>query len=378
MSENYLDLIRYEGPNDVLVWKSDIQDFNAKSRLIVNESQEALFYKDGQALDLFPAGAHALNSDNLPFLRRLFAKFFKEKTPFPCQVFFINKVQVLDLLWGTREPIPVEDPKYGITIGVCAHGQAGVRIADSRKFVVNIVGQMQKYTVEEMRSILKGMIMTILKSLIAQVIMYRKIGIHSISAHLLDLSREVHALLREELAKLGLEAVNFFIESIAPEDGDLDAVRDAQNRRASRMIEGYTYQEERQFDVLEGAAKNTGAGTFAGAGIGLGMGFGLGGAFGSAAQGMSERINAAPQQAVTCPACRAQVPAGARFCQQCGATVEAQQQAVCAGCGQPLAADARFCANCGRAATTMQTCPTCDCVFEGPVKFCPYCGAKMQ
>ena len=43
-------IIKYEGDNETLVWKHPIEDFNLGSQLIVHESQEAVFFRDGQAL----------------------------------------------------------------------------------------------------------------------------------------------------------------------------------------------------------------------------------------------------------------------------------------------------------------------------------------
>ena len=94
MNEYGLDIVKCEMSNDTLVQRSEIKDFNAKSQLIVHESQEAIFFKEGQALDLFGPGRHSLNSDNLPLIRKVFSAIFGggNKTPFACEVYFINRV----------------------------------------------------------------------------------------------------------------------------------------------------------------------------------------------------------------------------------------------------------------------------------------------
>ena len=48
---------------------------------------------------------------------------------------------------------------------------------------------------------------------------------------------------------------------------------------------------------------------------------------------------------VTCTSCEAQIPAGSKFCLQCGTKVETAQ--FCSNCGQKLPAGAKFCSNCG-------------------------------
>lgn len=54
------ELIKYEGNNETFVWKHPCEDFNSFTQLIVHESQEAIFFMNGQALDLFGAGISAL------------------------------------------------------------------------------------------------------------------------------------------------------------------------------------------------------------------------------------------------------------------------------------------------------------------------------
>ena len=131
-----LSVIQYEGPNDVLVWKAPQEDFNTKSQLIVHESQEAIFFKDGQALDLFGAGRHTLNTQNIPLLGKLINLPFGGESPFHCEVFFINKAHSMDVRWGTGNRIPIQDPVYGVILPIGANGQFAVQVEDSRKLLV--------------------------------------------------------------------------------------------------------------------------------------------------------------------------------------------------------------------------------------------------
>ena len=61
-------VIEHEGDNSTLVYRYKCEDLNTKSKLIVHDTQEALFFKSGQALDLFGAGAHNLKTENLPLI----------------------------------------------------------------------------------------------------------------------------------------------------------------------------------------------------------------------------------------------------------------------------------------------------------------------
>ena len=65
------DIIKYEGDNSTFIWKHPCEDFNTTTQLIVHESQEAIFFMNGQALDLFGPGRHTLETQNIPLLKKL-------------------------------------------------------------------------------------------------------------------------------------------------------------------------------------------------------------------------------------------------------------------------------------------------------------------
>ena len=345
-----LEIIKNETDNSVLVSRSDIENFNNCSQLIVNESQEAIFYKDGQALDLFSSGRHELNSDNVPIFKRLFANLFGGKTPFTCQVYFINKVSVLDLLWGTDSPITLEDPKYHIIINVRSFGQKGIRVSDSRKFVVKVVGTMKEFNMDNVKRSIKGMLLIAVKEVLASAIDEKGISILQISSHLSELSSLVEEKLNANLDKYGLEVESFVISAINPSENDLEKLTEAKNkalemttlaeaRARSRQVEGYTYQEQRQFDVLENAAKNNGVGgSMIGAGMGLGMGVSLG--------GISKDIAEQSMNNTTiCPSCHKKINIGSKFSSFCGSKIETSR--FCPECGTKISSSSKFCPNCG-------------------------------
>ena len=377
--DNKLDVIRYVGDNDVIVYRDHIENFNTKSRLIVEESQEALFFKDGQALDLFPSGSFPLTTDNVPLIKKIFNKIFsRDATPFQCEVFFINKVNVCDILWGTDYPIAVEDPKYNLIVNVRSNGQMGIRVVDSRKFVVKIAGQLSAFTVQDVKRSIKGALLSVIKDVLAKAIIESKYSILEIQSHLLDLSKAAVEKLNEYIADMGLEAVHFYIGTINCPDEDIAKLKQMREKRLEAMTEldieymktvkmgeakaearrsqGFTYQDERKYDVLEGAAKNEGNGaasTFMGAGIGLGMGAGIGAGIGQAASNVGQAMqqNAAPaanNDQVACPNCKTLVPKGSKFCSSCGSPIPQEQpKKFCTECGAQIEGNAKFCPNCG-------------------------------
>lgn len=355
MAQNPL-VIQFIGDNTTLVHKVHCEDLTTRSQLIVNESQEAIFYKSGQALDLFPAGRHDLKTENLPFIKRIFQGIFGGGKPFPVDVFFINKVDVLDIMWGTDTPIDVKDPEYPIIVGVRAFGQTGIRVKDSRRFVVKVVGQMSDYSVESVRKAIKGMMLSSIKECIAKAIIEKGVSVLKLSAMLSELSENITNHLNERIADLGLELNHFSINSINTPQEDADELRalmdvDKEKRRMEML--GYTYHDERKYDIMEGAANNQGmAGGFMGMGIGLGVGAGLGPQFGAMAGNMMggvQQQQPQPQQTAPatakCASCNADIAVGSKFCPSCGA--QQPQQMFCPECGTKCAAGSKFCMNCG-------------------------------
>lgn len=125
-----IDRIKYDGNSNGSQWlihKCPSEQFVLGSQLIVNQGQEALFFKGGEALDLFGPGTHTLSTGNLPILDKLVNLPFGGKTPFSAEVYYINKTANLDMKWGTSTPIPLEDPKYGLILNVGARGQYGIQ-----------------------------------------------------------------------------------------------------------------------------------------------------------------------------------------------------------------------------------------------------------
>ena len=96
-----LDVIKCEQDNNLLVWKHPAEDFNTASTLIVHESQEAVFFKNGQVADVFPAGRYVLKTENIPVLRRIMNLPTGGESTFHCEVYFVNKVENMALKWGT-------------------------------------------------------------------------------------------------------------------------------------------------------------------------------------------------------------------------------------------------------------------------------------
>ena len=317
-------VIKYEGDNSTFIWKHPCEDFNSLTQLIVHESQEAIFFMNGQALDLFGPGRYTLETENIPKIGKVLNRTTGDKTPFHCEVYFINKAEQMAIKWGTDSKVQYVDPTYGFPISIGASGEMSLRAEDSRKLLVKLVGTENYLGQQQLIGFFRAFLMTRVKTYIAQVIKANAINIFEIDENLTAFSENIHKLLIPDFADYGIALERFFVTNIVKPDGDRQyekfkelhfrqyadiaeatlrqktdliyaqteaqkVVIDSQAQATKRAQEGYTYAQERGFDVAAKVAQNEAVGQFTNMGVGLGtmagVGGGVGGVVGNAVGG---------------------------------------------------------------------------------------------
>ena len=133
------EIIKYEGDNSTFIWKHPMEDFNSLTQLIVHESQEAIFFMNGEALDLFGPGRHTLETQNIPKLGKCLNRTTGGETPFHCEVYFINKTVQMAVKWGTDSKVRFLEPTYGVPLEIGASGEMNLAVSDSRKLLIKLV-----------------------------------------------------------------------------------------------------------------------------------------------------------------------------------------------------------------------------------------------
>lgn len=288
MAKTPVKVIQYDGgDNNVLVHRTEITDFTAENVLVVDQSQQALLYKDGQAQGPFLCGRHALPSKGssgfFEFFKKLFSRH-KEGLPLTCDVYFINTVNDIPISWGTPDRMPVKDPVYNELVSVGANGSLKVKITDPMRFVTSVNGRMGGYSVDRISFTVRTELLAVIKTYIAQMIIEGGVSLLEIQTKLLALSQSVEEKLNGRLADYGLSAVHFVIADISVDDASLkrllarqskinarsDVVLDSQAQtdadyvRTVRMadatarareMQGYTYQDEKYWEVQKIAAE---------------------------------------------------------------------------------------------------------------------------
>lgn len=219
-------IIKYEGDRDTLVWKHPVEDFNCGSQLIVHESQEAVFFRDGQALDLFGPGRYTLETQQLPMLEKLYKLPTDTEATFHSEVYYINLSTVMGVKWGTDSKVRLFDPASGLHIEIGASGEFNIRAVNSRKLLTKLVGttgglkQDQIIGIGDGRGYFRAMIMTQVKSYLAQAIKSCGINILEIDERLMELSDELRVRMNGYLQDYGLEMPEFFVSRVMTPDDD--------------------------------------------------------------------------------------------------------------------------------------------------------------
>jgi len=288
-----IDLVKWSGSPNLLAWKYPSEELSTWTQLVVNESQEAYLVRGGVYEGPFGAGRHTLSTENLPLLRTLIGIPFGGKSPFTAEVWYVNRVTNLDVRWGTPDSIQLQDPKYGVMVPVRAFGQYGVRIVDPKKFLLKLVGTLSGFDSTTLAEYFRGVFITRIKTEIANAITRAGVSVLEINTQLEALSDALKLSLSVEMAEYGVGLAQFNIHSInVPEDDPaVKTLKAALAKRAEMGIIGFTYQQERSFDVMETAAGNEGsAGSLMGAGIGVGAGLGIGPAIGQGFAQMSQQV----------------------------------------------------------------------------------------
>ena len=382
-----VEVVKYNGGPDVFAWKYPSEELGTWTQLIVNESQEAILFKGGQALDLFPSGRHTLQTANIPFLNKIVNLPFGGRSPFTAEVWYINKIYSLDIKWGTATPIQLQDPKYKVFVPLRSFGQFGIQIEDSRKFLIKLVGTLSVFDKDSIIKYFRGLYLTKVKDAISSYLVHKQVSVLEINAYLDELSEELKEKMVPILSEYGIKLVNFYVNDInVPEDDKaVIKLKDALAKRAEMDIVGYNYNQERSFDTLEGAATNPSSGQagFMGAGLGLGMGIGLGNGFGNQMSVLAQNMTVSIKK--NCPNCGIEMDHEKRFCSDCGCDTQKKdekkdenkkREAVnCSNCGTSYSVNAKFCPDCG---DKYNPCHKCGADLKEGTDVCPECGSSKS
>ena len=228
-----ISVIKYEGSNEVLAHKHEKEDFTIGSQLIVHESQEALFFRDGKVFDQFTAGRHTLVTNNIPKVRDYMKLGTGGINVFHCEVYFINMITQMGIRWGTDSKVRLFDPASGLHVEIGASGNFNMRVTDARKLVLKLVGTTEGLVQSDVTGdgksygtgMFKALIINKVKANLARIIKEENLNILEIDAYLDVLSSKLMIDINDTLDEYGLTMPEFYVTSIVTPDDDPNFVR---------------------------------------------------------------------------------------------------------------------------------------------------------
>ncbi len=311
------------------------------AQLIVRESQAAVFFRDGRALDTFGAGRHTLTTLNVPLLTKALSLPLGGKSPFRAEVYFANLKTFVNQKWGTMEPILFRDSELQM-VRLRAFGMYSFRISNPQVFLNTLVGTVPEFRSDAVEGFFRGFIV----NQVADFLGGHLSTILDLAQYYVELSAGIQARLIADFEKYGVTLADFKIMSISPPDHVQEMIDKRGGMAAVGSLDSFVrYQAANALEKAAGGGGGTGGG-LAGAGVaagaGLGLGAGMAGVVTNALGGGSAAKTAA------CAACGSAIATGANFCSRCGVR-QGQAPTTCPSCSVQNEAGARYCAGCGTA-----------------------------
>lgn len=214
-------LLKCEVDSNICVWKHPSEDFALGSQIIVNESQVAIFIRDGKLAGKFEAGRHMVTLNNLLLSKE---NFDEEDVSFHSQLFFVTKTLQTNQRWGTDSKIRMFDPLSGLHVELGACGTYNYRINDYEKFLFYIVGLGTSLnngiSSEEISLKFRPNVVNAVKSFLGKIIKENDINILEVDLHTQQISEGLIIEINKQIEKFGIELTDFIVSSILTPDSD--------------------------------------------------------------------------------------------------------------------------------------------------------------
>ena len=208
-------------------------DFRFGSQVIVREFQQAVFFRDGKALDTFGPGRHTISTANLPLLSTLIGMATSGRTPFTAEVYFVNMREYLDEKWGTAEPIPLRDTDLGL-VRLRAFGTFSMQVQDPALFVNKIVGAQGIYETPQISRFLRGIVVAKMTDLLGEL----GKGLFDLPALYDEIGAGTKAKVQDDFANLGIQLKTQYVNSLSPTEATAKAKKTKTQAKTTAKAKG--------------------------------------------------------------------------------------------------------------------------------------------
>lgn len=264
----FIDIVEWtDSTDDTIVHRFERyqNEIKNEAQLIVREGQAAVFVSEGRLADVFQPGTYTLNTKNLPILTTLKGWKYGFNSPFKAEVYFVNTHLFMDEKWGTKNPIILNDDRFGL-VEIRAFGTYAFRIDDPALFIKDVVGTDGNFTSFEINEHLKSLIATRFTDTVGEA----NIPIEMYASNSNELSEACQKGMNPEFLSVGISLERFYVENVSmPEELKKEIFEYSRLEK----IDLAKLSQFKAAKAIEEAAKNPG-GT-AGAGMGMGMGFAM-------------------------------------------------------------------------------------------------------
>lgn len=401
-----LKVIKFEGDDDTLVWKHPAEDFNTNSKLIVHESQEAILFKDGKALDVFGPGKYELDTENIPLLRAIINIPTEGVSPFHCEVYFINKAVSLNMQWGTSSKFQILDPSFGILISVGASGSMEFQISDSRKFLIKVVGTQNVVSSRQLIHYFKEKTTTKVKDALATIM--SEVSYLNITKYLEDISEAIQNKLNDDFDEYGVNLIHFYVSTIFVPDSETAKLKEVLNQKMEYGTLNFNWADQQMAEIAKRYASNEGMQNNVGgmvAQLPLAFAFGemlkdnvsdtMKSPFSMETKAFKNQSNTINQNSNSSNVNTdnqntanndnegsnqnsANQVEDTKSESKMENTAKKVDYVFCPQCGNKLERTSKFCNMCGNKLITENKCPKCGNTIKLEDKFCSNCGNKLE
>ncbi|HBZ57025.1 MAG TPA: virion core protein (lumpy skin disease virus) [Syntrophobacteraceae bacterium] len=341
-------------------------DIKYGAQLVVRESQAAVFFYNGKAVEAFGPGRHTLDTANIPILTRLLSFPWGLTSPLRAEVYFVNLKVFTNLKWGTRDPVAFRDKDLGL-IRLRAFGVFNVRVLQPLLLINQLAGTQGIYTTEALEEYLNLVIVSRFNDMMGETVS----SILNLPGEYEALSDALRKRLEEDFSQFGLGLSQLYINAITPPPEVQQAIDD--KSRLGVFDDLNKLLKMKAAMALEKASESHGE---AGAGLGLGVGLMAPAMLAEALKSSSD--SKGETASIPCPACQQQVSQGSRFCSHCGKTLVVFNR--CSQCSASLSPNVRFCPQCGHAvdqAPPGKHCSHCGADNLANSIYCNQCGVRL-
>lgn len=332
----FIDVIEYKDENSKTIIKKyirvkDDDEIKWGAKIIVRESQVAVFLKGGKFTDVLGPGTHTLSTENLPVLSKIMAVPYALNSPLKADVFFVSTKQFINQNWGTKNPVIVRDKEFDI-VRIRAFGNYAFRIIEPKKFMEEVYGTQRKAETSQIVDYLTSFIVEAFSVVIGEL----NIPVLDLAKNYREIGGKVQEKVNEKAKDIGIEFSNVIIENISlPEE--VEKIIDEKSSIGVVKNDFSNYSKFETIQAMRDAAKQENGLA------GLGASFVAGSEM---AKDMKDEMQKNDNVKIRCIECNALNDENAKFCSNCGAKLEKVR--VCPNCGKEIDENAKFCSNCGQ------------------------------